>query len=620
MNSDDRAYAISAANLEALERNLNYLANNVGEVDEKVLDVNEKVNKVTQDVAAINTNIKELISEIRETTIITNAKQSISLDQDEINKKYGHYDNLRRKISGLFQAIEVGAVDKKSIKELKEKAIVDTPDYWLSSAFVAICAWLNNKQDEANNALKDAIKKDDEKTSLFFSLINLKFERYTSSYMWLKRYLDMQDAAKIENKIVPLLDTLTNGILDSDGKEYFLNKILLWTEDLNAKSNYKTNQINRWIDKLVTLINDKDYDEYYYIKNYTNKYKDINRLTNISTSQKNIYNFILDLINEKENYNLNKKEQIEKIINLLIYNYENEELDLRKDIAKNKLIVEENGNTSIANEKFKSTEFAYHKNSDFYSILSNIILESNELKPSINTKKLSLAFLKNTIKNSYKELSSNTIDNSNIMITINKWTSSTTDGMNEKELITSLFNHIDSETNIEIQKVKLIDLKMILTFIFGVIFAIVLFIIDQSFLSIGVLLVTLGILLYSLYNNYKEKNKIIKQREERKKEEKKLLQNIIAEIVDFRFVYKDGIEMQNKILNLLDSLDYKNYIKSNDNRNIDVVKQKSEFNFNSTTQNKTNLFDKETKISSKIDPPTWDLTPPYENVRMVDNR
>lgn len=614
MNSDDRAYAISAANLDALERNLNYLANNVGDMDVKIEDVNEKVNKVNEEVATINKSIKELISEIRETTIITNAKQSISLDQDEINKKYGHYDNLRRKISGLFQAIEVGAVDKKSIKELKEKAIVDNPDYWLSSAFVAICAWLNNKQEEATNALKDSIRKDDEKTSLFFSLINLKFERFDSSFMWLKRYLDMQDASKIENKIVPLIDTLTNGILSNNEKDYFLNKIFSWTEDLNAKSNYKINQINRWIDKLVTIINDKDYDEYYYIKNHTNKYKEINRLTNISTSQKNIYNFFLNLINEKENYNINKKEQIEKIINLLIYNYENDELDLRKDIAKNKLIVEENGNTNIANEKFKSTEFAYHKNSDFYSILSNIILESNELKPSINTKKFSLSLLRKIIISSYKELSSNEIDNSNIMITIKSWSSSTIDGSNEKELITSLFNHIDNETIKEIQSVKLIDLKMILTFIFGIVFAVILLIFNQSFLSIGILLVTMGILLYSLINNYKLKNNKVKQREDRKKEEKKLLQNIIAEIVDFRLIYKNGIDMQNKIINLLNSLEYKNYIKTNEDRNIDIDKQKNNIN------NKTDLFDIEAKTNSIVNPPQWDLIPPYENVRMVNNR
>ncbi len=610
--SDDRAYAISAANLDVLERNLDYLANNIGEVDVRVEDVNQKVNKVSEEVKTINSNIRDLINEIRETTILTNAKQSISLAQDEINKKYGHYDNIRRKISGLFQAIEVGSIDKKTIKSLKENALVDTPDYWLSSAFVAICAWLNDNKEESISALKDAIKKDDEKTSLFFSLINLKFDRYASSFMWLKRYLDMQDASKMENKIVPLLDSLTGGIFNEEEKEYFLNKITLWTNELDSKSNYKNIQINRWIDFLVFLLGEKNYDEYYYIKNFTNKYADINRLTNINVSQRNIYYYFVEAINEKEEINLNKKDQVDKIINLLIYNYENDELDLRKDIAKNQLIIDENGNTTKAKEKFKMSEFAYLKNTDFYSILTNIVLQNNELKPSINTKKLSLSLLKDLINNSYEHLNENALDNMNIMIKINNFTGSTIDGKNEKELVDSLYQTIDKETRLDIESVKLFDVKMIFTLIFGFVCSIILYLMDMSIISVLIVLATIVMLIYSFYANYKVRSEKIQKREQRKKEERNILLNVIAEIVDFRFIVKDGIEIKNKTTTLLKTLDYKNYIKTNNDRNITIEKDNDNF-----VKPNNELFDEEEKDTNKLNPPKWNLEPPYENVRTV---
>jgi hypothetical protein len=290
--------------------------------------------------------------------------------------------------------------------------------------------------------------------------------------------------------------------------------------------------------------------------------------------------------------------------------YENDELDLRKDIAQNKLIVEENGNTTKAKDKFRMSEFAYQKNTDFYSLLSNIVLESDELKPSINTKKLSLSLLKNIIISSYNQLNNNPIENTSITIKIDSWTDTTTDGKNEKELISSLENHIDRETEFSINSIKLFDTKMLFTLLFGLLFSITLFILNQSFLGIIVILITLGILLYSFVINYKLKNEKIKQREQRKKESKTLLLNIIAEIVDFRFVYKDGNEIKNKIINILKSLDYKNYIKSNDIRNINIEKQEGFKN------NKNNLFDEE-KSSNKINPPSWDLIPPYDNVGMV---
>ncbi len=613
MNSDDRAYVIREANLNTLERNLNYLANNINDVDIRVEDVNEKVNKVNEEIKTINTSIKELISEIRETTILTNAKQSISLAQDEINKKYGHYDKVRRQIGGLFQAIEVGSIDLNSIKTLKEKALVDTPDYWLSSAFVAICAWMLNNKEESINALKDAIKKDDEKTSLFFSLINIKFNRYSSSFMWLKRYLDMQDASKIENKIVPIIDTLTSGIFNEEEKEYFLNKMLLWSTELSGMSNYKNDQINRWIDFLIYLLEDKNYDDYYYIKNYTNKYNDVNRLTNINISQKNIYYFFDELLNEKEETELSIKDQTDKIINLLIYNYEGGELDLRKDIAKNKFIVEENGNTSKAEQKFKLSEFSYMKNNDFYSVLSNIILQSDELKPSINTKKLSLSLLKNIILSSYNHLNENNLENINITINIKNWSSNTTDGSNEKELIESLYNQIDREESINIDSIKLFDIKMIFTLIFGIISSLVMVYMKMEIIAFIITALTIGMVIYSLSNNYDKKKEKINIKESRKKEEKEILLNILAEIVDFKFIYNDGLFYKNKIITMIKSLNHNDYIKTN-NRNINIKKN------NNYIKNTTDIFDEKPKKENKINPPNWDLIPPFENVRMVNRK
>ena len=32
------------------------------------------------------------------------------MSQEELNKQYGHYDNVRRKINGIFQATDINAV------------------------------------------------------------------------------------------------------------------------------------------------------------------------------------------------------------------------------------------------------------------------------------------------------------------------------------------------------------------------------------------------------------------------------------------------------------------------------------------------------------------------------
>ena len=195
--ANDAIVGMTAANLDIIERNLGNLAKNVGAVSINVEEVDTKVNKVTNSVKTIEEEIKNFMVEIRGSTIVSNAKQSIMMSQEELNKQYGHYDNVRRKINGIFQATDINAVKKSTIENISEQVIIDTPNYWLAPALVSLCAWLTDNKDLANRALKEAMNRDDEKTSLLFCLIHLRANRYDTALRWLTRYLEMQDPALV---------------------------------------------------------------------------------------------------------------------------------------------------------------------------------------------------------------------------------------------------------------------------------------------------------------------------------------------------------------------------------------------------------------------------------------
>ena len=172
------AYAISAADLDIVERSLQNLASNlggvnkhVGEVTNHLYDVENNVKTVTSNVKSLEEEIKAFMIEIRESSIVSNARQTILMNQTEIDKKFGHYDEIRRRISGILQSADIKAVRKDTLLDISEKTIVDAPNYWLAPALVAICAWYLDNKDLADRALDEAIKRDDEKTSLLFSLI-----------------------------------------------------------------------------------------------------------------------------------------------------------------------------------------------------------------------------------------------------------------------------------------------------------------------------------------------------------------------------------------------------------------------------------------------------------------
>ena len=132
------ALAISAANLDTIERNLNSVANELTGVITNVSTVNNQVTKVENQVNHLNNEVQNLVKEIRETTVITNARQAIMYNNDQIEKKYGYYDKVRRTTESLLDAIDNSNISATALKNLNQDLILNNPNYWLSNALAAL--------------------------------------------------------------------------------------------------------------------------------------------------------------------------------------------------------------------------------------------------------------------------------------------------------------------------------------------------------------------------------------------------------------------------------------------------------------------------------------------------
>ena len=156
--------AISAANLDILERSLQDLATNlggvnrhVGEVTNHIYDVENNMKNVTDKVITLEEEIKAFMLEIRESSIVSNARQTILMDQAELDNKYGYYDEVRRKISGILQSTDIKAVLKSTVLNISENTMINAPYFWLAPALVSLCAWYLDDKELANKALNEAI-------------------------------------------------------------------------------------------------------------------------------------------------------------------------------------------------------------------------------------------------------------------------------------------------------------------------------------------------------------------------------------------------------------------------------------------------------------------------------
>ena len=240
------ALAISAANLDIIEKNLNAVAHELSGVMNNVSTVNSQVNNVEAKVESLNDEVKGLVKEIRETTIMTNARQSIMYNNEQIDKKFGYYDSVRRTTEALISAVEKSNISKSSLIKLRQDLILNNPNYWLANALACLTSWILNDRDNSEKELNNALKLNSERTSIFFCLVNYRFKRYDTSMNWLNRYLQNQDPSNLDKDFVTVLDLIATGTFGDEAKVLVLNKIQEWFRRLSSNQNIREQAIAAW--------------------------------------------------------------------------------------------------------------------------------------------------------------------------------------------------------------------------------------------------------------------------------------------------------------------------------------------------------------------------------------
>ena len=346
----NEALAISAANLDTIEKNLGSVANALTGVITDVSSVNTQVNNVETKVEGINNELKNLVREVRENSILTNARQSIMYNNDQIEKKFGYFDIVRRMTEGLLDSIEHSNLRKRTLIDLREQLIVNNPNYWLSNALSALSSWVLDDKENTDKEVHNALKKDEIKTSIFFSIINIKLKREEAAINWLKYYLNRLDPNNLSSEFVTVLDLVSCGLYGVEGKNIIINKINEWIKLLSTNVNIINTETYKW-----------------YIQNYSADAQIYKNNIIITSSYENVLNS-LQLISKEDNNN----KKVDEILNNLIYEYEDKEKEFQRDNLRNKLILDCNGDTIKAEELFKKQESMYSKSFIIINKYSNV--------------------------------------------------------------------------------------------------------------------------------------------------------------------------------------------------------------------------------------------------------
>ena len=243
-------YKISWANLKFIEDSLSIISNEIKYVDNRVSQVDGNVKIVQSKIEILAREFKDYVEMQTLANRKAEAKLNLSAIRDKLKDKFGHYDVVRRTATGILQANDLAIVKSSMLSHVTEKQMIETPNYWLTPCLVALAAWINNDKSLAERALAEGIRRNDEKTSLFFGLICRRVGREHSTLRWLARYLEAQDEEMLDRKAVIVLDAFASGILGNDTENFVYKQIQEWMSNLEIKPGFTERQLENWSDAI----------------------------------------------------------------------------------------------------------------------------------------------------------------------------------------------------------------------------------------------------------------------------------------------------------------------------------------------------------------------------------
>ncbi|MDO4312447.1 MAG: hypothetical protein Q4C52_05130 [Eubacteriales bacterium] len=563
---------IQTADLSRIEQNLNIVFQNLDKLEGRVTQVNNNVNLVNDELTKLAEDFRDYVQEAARQTERQLAETRLIKIRQELETKFGHYAEIRRTTTGILQADDLGIVKKETITDVTEEMMVTTPNYWLAPCLVALAAWINDKPEIADRAVREAIKRDDEKTSLLFALICRRADRKQACLKWAKRYFENQDAENLDRKCIVMLDAYASGLLGTDSEGVVARHMEQWISCLEEKPGFVEKQITQWSDAINQKREPLRDSSYTYLKKYSATWPVLQDIMEGAHLHAIMFDY-LDQIFAQQTSSETVKRQLDGILDSLVGNYDDEEIPLRKEEKLNQFIVDYEGDKRRAQASMQVEESAFETHKDFTQLLTDAAMKPESTGASVSTQKFALSLSKEWVGNAYQDViatNRSKIPNEiEIHLTAGDaviFQGRTKDGENEGELVANFNSYIDKAKADALSKLVLSGFQQFCLYGGGVIAVLGLIMLVMGNLFLGIVAAVAGVGL--VINHFSSKKNMETQRqntenqyEEMRKNGTQIIRATLAEVVDFRAEFSEKDAESAKVTDFIEQLSPDQYVK-----------------------------------------------------------
>ena len=437
---------IQVADLSLILGSLRSLQSDIGTVSNQVDNVGHDLSQTRAELSRLEQAFADFVEADLKAKELSLAETRQVKIRQEIENTFGQNAVVRRQATGILQASDIQLVRQETIRGATEELMLSTPRYWLAPALVALAAWLGDNRDLAQRALAEAVRRDDEKTSLFFALISRRAGRSDANRTWLDRYFGLQNPHQLDRQTVVMVDAMANGVFNADTTQLCSKRITAWIEELSQQAGFAEAQRSQWSDALRSKTPHADHaDDYPHLSRFSPTWGALNTSLNEASMQSAVLQHFEQVFQGEIKPASSVLVAVDDLLTKLVTRFDDEELPLRRQEELCRLIIEESGDKRAAQSRYDLQSKTLDTQVDFTQLLTNAAMHPETSHVTRATQRFAIAHSRDWILDAHSDVTAKARQKvpQRIELQLEDWSGQTSAGENEAELLASLASHLD---------------------------------------------------------------------------------------------------------------------------------------------------------------------------------
>jgi hypothetical protein len=438
-----QALAVMGSQVRAIDRNVDSLVEGHGETRRFLASFYEEFHGYVEDY--------------RRRTELQLAETRIVKVRQELERRFGHHDEVRRRVTGILQATDVAIVRAAVVRTVAEELMLGAPRYWLAPGLVALMGWMVDERDVAERALAEALRRDACKTYLFLTLVCRRAGRQEPMSRWLELYLQMLDPQAVDREVVVVLDAVASGTLGRQAQEVCWRASLGWIEALRQVPGEAEAQARRWIEVLEAERGQVEAGELQLLRAHCPSWPALEAaLAGVRRNERIAARF-RQVVEAPVPMPASVIAAVDGLLDTMVCRFDDEELPLRRQERLLQLVLEHEGDRQAAAARMAVEEAALEEKVSFVSRLTDILMHPEQAAASLAAQRYAAAFCRDWIFSAHQALVTKDGETvpPQVELCIGDWRGSSSDGREGEQLASDLRAHHASRQAQQTAEIKL---------------------------------------------------------------------------------------------------------------------------------------------------------------------